>query len=411
MTYLMRNLGSCRRFAICGILVLFSSASLIGSVSSQENIQTFAEGDVLKIMAFDRDDLTGQYTVQAGLILSLPLIGSVPLTNRTPRELEEILAKDWENRLGTPMSVTIEFAERAPFFVLGGVQSPGMYPYRSGLTVIQALAVSGGIEKLGAADARTRMDVLRERERRAQAIDRMAHATAARARLLAERQGQKEIEFPQSFTLVGKERMEELVAEQQKLLNARIEQDTLKEALFNEQISLGEAEIATYYQQYDALKEQGKLVANKSKRARRLPGQQIRSFELQQRSSTMETSAIAAQTNIAQVKGNVAAARNGIAAIRQARLQDISEGLVKADETFSEAQATELAAAQIMEDLGVNEQEVHPQFRLSRRGSTEYEVAGPSTLIRPGDVLDVFMPARKLEATTGSMATSAAVAE
>ena len=267
----MRNLGSCRRFAICGILVLFSSASLIGSVSSQENIQTFAEGDVLKIMAFDRDDLTGQYTVQAGLILSLPLIGSVPLTNRTPRELEEILAKDWENRLGTPMSVTIEFAERAPFFVLGGVQSPGMYPYRSGLTVIQALAVSGGIEKLGAADARTRMDVLRERERRAQAIDRMAHATAARARLLAERQGQKEIEFPQSFTLVGKERMEELVAEQQKLLNARIEQDTLKEALFNEQISLGEAEIATYYQQYDALKEQGELVASESKRARRLP--------------------------------------------------------------------------------------------------------------------------------------------
>ena len=125
----------------------------------------------------------------------------------------------------------------------------------------------------------------------------------------------------------------------------------------------------------------------------------------------METSAIAAQTNIAQVKGNVAAARNGIAAIRQARLQDISEGLVKADETFSEAQATELAAAQIMEDLGVDEQEVHPQFRLSRRGSTEYEVAGPSTLIGPGDVLDVFMPARKLEATTGPMATSAAVAE
>jgi len=309
------------------------------------------------------------------------------------------------------MSVTVEFAERAPFFVLGAVQSPGMYPYRNGLTVMQALALGGGMEKLGATDARMRMDVLRERERRAQAVERMAQATAARARLLAEREGKKEIEFPQSFTLISRERMEELLAEQQKLLNARIEQDTLKEALFNEQISLGQAEIATYQQQYDSLQEQGTLVASELKRARRLPGQQIRAFELQQRSATMETSAIAAQTNIAQVKGNVAAARNGIAAIRQARLQDISEGLVKADETFSEAQATELAAAQILEDLGVDEQEVNPQFRLSRRGSTEFEMAGPSTLIWPGDVLDVFMPARKLEATTASTATSAAAGE
>lgn len=410
MTLIRRRLDHwCKpivRSTIAAVASIFLIGGLIGSALSQEKTEAFADGDVLKITAIGQEDLTGQYTVQPGTVLSLPLIGPVELAGRTPRQLEESLSKDWENRVGSPISVTVEFVERAPFFILGAVRSPGMYPSRSGLTVLQALAIGGGIDKLDSPDARLRMDVLREHERRIQAIERMAQATAARARLLAERDGKKEIEFPASFTLVSKSRMTELIAEQQKLLDARNEQNTLKESLFTEQITLGEAEMGSYQEQYNALTKQASLINKEVTRVRRVPGQLVRSFELQQRKATLEASAVVAEANIAHVKANVATARNGISAMREENLQEISEALIKQDEALSESSATEQFAARILQGLGLNSTEQYPEFKLLRQGSTEYIAAGPSTLVRAGDVLDVFMPIRPTKSNPKEVSSS-----
>ena len=159
--------------------LFFSPAVITPAVSQQDN-GSFADGDVLKITAYGREDLTGQYSVQPGPVLSLPLVGTLKLTNRNPRELETELATAWENRLGTPMSVTIEFVQRAPVYVMGAVNSPGAYPYRDGMTVLQAIAVSGGLQRQLSFNDNIRIDLIRERERRLQASERLAAALVRR---------------------------------------------------------------------------------------------------------------------------------------------------------------------------------------------------------------------------------------
>jgi polysaccharide biosynthesis/export protein ExoF len=359
---------------------------------AQQTEHSFADGDVLKITAYGREDLTGQYSVQPGPVLSLPLIGTVELENRTARQLETELAAAWENRLGTPMSVTIEFSQRAPFYVIGAVSSPGAYPYRTGMTVLQAVAVSGGIQKqIGSTDERMRIDILREQERRMQAIERLAQAQARRARLLAEREGRAEITLEQPFNLVPKERMDRLLAEESRLLDARMKQHTLKERLLADQIRLGEAEIASYQQQHDTMTTQQEQIAKESTRIRRVPGQQVRIFELDQRTTTMETTKASLMASISRAKSGVETARNGIADLREARQREISESLLEAERAIKEGELTEAATRDMLAGTGQAGTAPALSFRLMRPGTAEIIAVQSSSVIRPGDLLEVGM--------------------
>ena len=237
----MYHLGRalCASFLICAFGLL---------AHAQETGEGFADGDILKITAYGREDLTGLYSVQPGPVLSLPLIGTVQLKDRSPRQLETELSTAWENRLGSPMSVTVEFSQRAPFYVMGAVKAPGAYPYRSGLTVLQAIAVGGGM-LTGFSSSGSIVDIIRERERRLQAIEKLARAQTRQARLLAERDGKQEFALPAPFTLLPAEQMTALLAEEARLLSSRLQQFTIKKRLLSDQINLREAEIASYQQQ------------------------------------------------------------------------------------------------------------------------------------------------------------------
>ena len=74
--------------------------------------------------------------------MALPLAGSVKAAGLTPPELERVLEKGFTS-LRNPR-VTVEVMTFRPFYVLGEVQKPGEYPYRSGLNVLSAIAIAGG---------------------------------------------------------------------------------------------------------------------------------------------------------------------------------------------------------------------------------------------------------------------------
>lgn len=355
----------------------------------QEPGNNFWEGDILRIVAYGREDLTGEHTVQPGRMLSLPLIGSVELAQLNPRQLEEKLAKAWENRLGAPMSVSIEFSERAPIYVLGDVTSPGAYPYRGGMIVLQAIAVSGGFEKFARNDPRLRMEILREREKRQQAIDRMALALATRARLLAERDGQKSLELEEPFDLVPQARMNKLLADQTALMDINNKQQALKETAFTDQIRLGEEEISSLQQQIDSLAVQQDVTDKEAARLRRVPGQQNRHFDLEQRSSSLAANRVGIMGNISRAKREVETARNAIAAAREARQQVIATTLLQAETDYEEARLAVRTSNELLEAAGFGTDEPVFEFTLMHRGEAAGAPVDPSTAIRPGDLVNV----------------------
>ncbi len=103
----------------------------------------FAPGDQINVNVFNEDSLSGQYTVDDSGNITLPLAGSVHAANLTESQLESSIAAHLRPYLRTPR-VTVQGVTYRPFYVLGEVQKPGEYPYRSGLNVLSAIAVAGG---------------------------------------------------------------------------------------------------------------------------------------------------------------------------------------------------------------------------------------------------------------------------
>lgn len=102
-------------------------------------------GDMVRIITYGEDPLTGEFRVNDQGTIALPLAGSVMAAGRTPHELEEAVAAVLKKRdLLRKPSVSVEIATYRPIYVLGEVNKPGQYPYQPGMTVVSAAAVAGG---------------------------------------------------------------------------------------------------------------------------------------------------------------------------------------------------------------------------------------------------------------------------
>jgi polysaccharide export outer membrane protein len=102
-------------------------------------------GDVVRLITFGEESLTGEFRVSDSGTIALPLIGSVRASGLAPDVLatrvSEALVRG--NILRSP-SVSAEVMTYRPIFVLGEVSKPGQYPYQPGMTVVTAAAVAGG---------------------------------------------------------------------------------------------------------------------------------------------------------------------------------------------------------------------------------------------------------------------------
>jgi protein involved in polysaccharide export with SLBB domain len=101
-------------------------------------------GDKLRVTVFGQADLSGDFTVDAGGNVSLPMIQPVPARGRTAAELQTALAAELGRTLLRNPNVSIQIMEFRPFFILGEVQRAGQYPYVNGMTVQSAVAIAGG---------------------------------------------------------------------------------------------------------------------------------------------------------------------------------------------------------------------------------------------------------------------------
>jgi polysaccharide export outer membrane protein len=102
-------------------------------------------GDVVRVITYGEDPLTGEFRVNDQGMVALPLAGSVKAAGGTPRDLETAVAAALKkgDLLRKP-SVSVEVSAYRPIYVLGEVNKPGQYPYQPGMTVVSAAAVAGG---------------------------------------------------------------------------------------------------------------------------------------------------------------------------------------------------------------------------------------------------------------------------
>jgi protein involved in polysaccharide export with SLBB domain len=103
-----------------------------------------APGDKLRVTVFGEDRLSGEYQIDNGGSLSLPLTGTIQAAALTKTELEQAITTQLKSQYLRNPKVTVDVVSYRPFYVLGEVQKPGEYQFRSGLNVLSAIAIAGG---------------------------------------------------------------------------------------------------------------------------------------------------------------------------------------------------------------------------------------------------------------------------
>lgn len=102
-------------------------------------------GDQLRIVVFGQDDLSGDYIVDSGGFISMPLVSRIEARNRTSQELETAIAdKLRADELVVDPSVSVQVVNYRPFFILGEVNRPGQFTYVANMSVLTAVAIAGG---------------------------------------------------------------------------------------------------------------------------------------------------------------------------------------------------------------------------------------------------------------------------
>lgn len=101
-------------------------------------------GDRVRVIVYGEPDLSGEFELDSSGELALPLIGTIQATNLSLRELEKFVTEKFKDGYLVSPRVNVEVLNFRPFFILGEVKRPGSYPYVSGLTVINAVALAGG---------------------------------------------------------------------------------------------------------------------------------------------------------------------------------------------------------------------------------------------------------------------------
>jgi polysaccharide export outer membrane protein len=101
-------------------------------------------GDRLRVLVYGQEGLTNTYAIDAGGMVTLPLIGAVPARGQTPAELAADIAARLRNGFIREPSVAVEIESYRPFFILGEVAAPGQYPYVPNMSVESAVAIAGG---------------------------------------------------------------------------------------------------------------------------------------------------------------------------------------------------------------------------------------------------------------------------
>ncbi|WP_164987705.1 polysaccharide biosynthesis/export family protein [Bradyrhizobium betae] len=160
-----------------------------------------------------RPELSGEYAVQEDGTISVPLLGSIPVVNRSAQQVQHGLLESFNQLLGRKGTVNILSVERSPIYVMGPAKNPGSFKYVPGMTVLHAIALAGGLDR-GTNEPWQKIEAVREIQKRSGAVDAMLKLLARAAVLKAERDGADPKIPPRLLELVGSTEAANFVNEQ-----------------------------------------------------------------------------------------------------------------------------------------------------------------------------------------------------
>jgi polysaccharide export outer membrane protein len=135
------------------LLCLFVTILSVPAVAQEEEHVSSSgyrvgAGDVLRVEAYNHDEISGDFAVEVRGEISFPMLGRVEVAGQTTSEianhLEELLEKDYY--VDVQLQVGVEEYRSQPVIVLGEVARPGTYFLEGRTSLHTILAEAGGIK-------------------------------------------------------------------------------------------------------------------------------------------------------------------------------------------------------------------------------------------------------------------------
>ncbi len=109
--------------------------------------------DVIEISVWKEPDLSRTVPIRPDGKITLPLVGEVQAEGLRPQELEQKVARALAPFVRDPrVTVIVHDVNGAKVYVTGMVGHPGAFPLRNSMSVLQALAMAGGLAEFADRD-------------------------------------------------------------------------------------------------------------------------------------------------------------------------------------------------------------------------------------------------------------------
>jgi len=365
-------------------------------------------------VVFEWTALNDNFTVGADGMLFLPFVGQIRAEGTAPGDLARAIGSRLMQQmgLGRPPDVAVEIAQYRPFYIVGNVAQPGEFPYRPGLTVLQAMGIAGGL--------RTRDQDLPRLEREIITgqgdVDLLAQSSvsllARKARLESEQVASDDISFPPELTARASNPTVATAMEQErKIFAVRKDAMTTQLRSLNELKEFLQKELESLGQQMTFHDKQIELVQKELAGVSSLVQKGLavapRELSLEGTLAQMQSDRLVAETSLLRVRQDISKTdieilnlgnqkANEIAGALRETQQQLSEITSKADTAVQLLHDTEVTAPALLA-LAERAQNAKPIFKIVRTtGSGSEELsADETTQIEPGDTVKIEIPRPK----------------
>lgn len=102
--------------------------------------------DVIAVNVWKEAEISGTVTVRSDGKISLPLVGELQASAKTPKQLGDEITSRLASFISEPaVTVIVQEIRSRHFNILGRVERPGSYPLTESATVLDAIAIAGGL--------------------------------------------------------------------------------------------------------------------------------------------------------------------------------------------------------------------------------------------------------------------------
>src|ERR1700676_223002 len=398
----------------CDISIVLSIALTCAAVPAFGDDYRLGTSDRLKIKVQEWPELAGEYTVTVDGSVSLPTIGNINAAGLHVKELAKEIADRLRKRAAgaeRPFAA-VEGVQCRPFSIVGDVQRPGEYPYRPGLTVLQAIGIAGGYYRSPEPGLlRLDRDIAIAKGDIRTLLLKQNRLVARASRLAAALSGQEEVRFPPELVNQKDNPAISAIVESERAALALENDAARSEASALENIkSLYQREIGSLRGQITALTQERGAIQQQLNDLRSLSAKGLALmptlFALERELAQVINAQMSAETAITRAEESIALAEQRVFEHAIERSRTNTRDLQHTEDEIAEVRARmgmpapRLNRAQISAPTEARERLAESGQRanvtlIRKDGEIRREIAADeTTLVEPNDIIKVPMITR-----------------